>query len=151
LITSQYLSIVYYAAPVWITSLSSATWNRINSAHYRALRAAIGDHRKRVKKKRVDLDKECRRASPQEWAKYIIASTVIKLYDRSDTNIANVLRTSAYINDRNPYKAKFIDTSRLQIGRQSLPNRIGAIFSKITFDWVNQQLSDDAIRVRLKK
>lgn len=147
LVTSQYMSLVFYAAPLWIGNLSSLSWKRLNSAHYRALRAALRDFRK--KKKRKDLDKISKRATPVQWSRYIVASTVIKLYTSSDTNIAELLRSNAYVNDRMPRKARFSDRSRLKIGRQSLQNRIGPLFSHITFDWI-RPLSDDQLRVLLK-
>jgi hypothetical protein len=149
LVTSQYFGILYYASPVWMGNLTSANWKRINSSHYRALRAALKDYRKR--KKRSELDAEAKRSTPREWSKYIISSTVIKLYNRSDTNIANLLRSSSYVNDRMPFKAKFIDTSRLKIGRQSLLARIGPLFSSISFNWIDPTITDDYLRRELKR
>ncbi len=147
LVTSQYMPVVFYAAPLWIGSINADSWRRLNSAHYRAIRAAL---QTRIRQhSRDELDALSRRASPSQWARYIVASTVIKLFNNSDSNIADVIRRNAYINDRMPLKAKFIDKSRLKIGRQSLPNRIGPIFSKISFDWINP-LSDDTLRRHLK-
>ena len=147
LLTSQYFLIIYYGAPIWAGSVSAKSWTRVNSAHYRALRAALRDFKGR--KKRVDLDKESMRATPAEWGRYIICSTTIKLYNTSDTNIGQLLRKTAYLNDRMPYRARFIDGSKLKIGRQSLPYRIGPLFANISFDWTNVY-SDDTIRRLLK-
>ncbi len=148
LITSQYFSIIYYAAPVWIGCLTSKAWSRLNAAHYRALRACLRDYKKR--KSKLELNLESKRATPAEWGMYSIASTVIKLYNGSTTNISNLIRRSAYVNDRLPRRAKFIDRSRLVIGRQSIFNRIGSLFAKIGFDWIGD-LTDDELRVKLKK
>ena len=71
------------------------------------------------------------------------------LYTTSNTDIAEHLRSSSYVNDRMPYKARFFDRSRLKIGRQSLPNRIGSVISKISFDWM-KPLTKDVIRINLK-
>jgi hypothetical protein len=57
-----------------------------------------------------------------EWANYSIASTVIRLYNTSDTRIADELRAAAYVNDHLPFRARFFDGSKLKIGRQSLKN-----------------------------
>jgi hypothetical protein len=84
------------------------------------------------------------------WASYSVASTVIKLFNGSDTDIGNFLRETVYINDRLPGRGKFIDKSRLRIGRQSLPYRIGPIFSKLDFDWVAISASEDTLRRCLK-
>jgi hypothetical protein len=130
-------------------SLTSANWKRINASHYRALRAALKDYRKR--KKKTELDAKTKRSTPVEWSKYIIASTVIKLYNRSDTNIAVLLRSSPYINDRMPQRAKFLDTLRLKIGRQSLPSRIRPLFADLKLNWVDPLITDDLLRKELKK
>ena len=68
-----------------MTALSSASWKILNSAHYRVIRAAFSDHRNRISRK--GLGKKSAGATPVEWASYITASTVIKLYNKSDTNI----------------------------------------------------------------
>jgi hypothetical protein len=82
----QYFYVVYYAAPVWIGSIQSTDWEHINIAHYRALRAVFGDHRK--KQKRKNLEEKSGRAMPVQWARYFIASTAIKLYNTSDCHVA---------------------------------------------------------------
>jgi hypothetical protein len=69
------------------------------------------------------------------------ASTAIKIFNSSDANIGIFLHESEYVNDRMPYRPKFIDKSRLKIGRQSFHYRIKPLFAKMSFDWTNQ-LSD---------
>ena len=148
LVTSQYLPIVFYSSPLWTGCLDSNSWKRLNSAHYRAIRAALHIPTY-LKKPRTEIDEISGRATPAQWARYSLASTVITLYTSSDTNIAIHLRQSAYVNDRMPFRAKFIDYSRLKIGRQSLPNRIGPLFSKISFNWMTP-MSKDLLRINLK-
>ena len=148
LVSSQYFSIVYYNAPLWIGSLDAASWKKLNSVHYRALRTLLGDFKN--SKNREEIDSIAKRATPIEWANYCIASTVIRLYNKSDTRIANELRSAAYVNDRLPHRARFIDRSKLKIGRQSIKNRIGNLFSRISFDWIGEP-SDDTIRRSLKR
>jgi hypothetical protein len=43
LVTLQYLGIVYYVSPVWMGSLKASNWRRVNTSHYRAIRAALKD------------------------------------------------------------------------------------------------------------
>lgn len=148
LATSQFFSIIFYACQVWIGSLTSKDWKRLNSIHYCCLRTVLGDFRNKLS--RQDIDKKTQRATPLEWAQYAVASIVIKLYNKADTPIVNLLRTSSYVNDRQPGKAKFTDRSRLKIGRQSIVNRIGPIFAKIDFDWIGV-ISDNTIRANLKR
>jgi hypothetical protein len=80
---------------------------------------------------RHELDSLSKRATPAVWTKYSLASTVIKLYNSSDAYIVKALRESSYVNDRMPYKDKFFGKFKYKVGRQSLPNRIGSIFSDI--------------------
>jgi hypothetical protein len=114
-------------APSWIKCLDYASMKRLTSAHYRALRAALRIRDIRSKN-RLELDFLSSRATPAQWSNYTLASTIIKLFTVSDTNIAVHLREVAYINDRLPYRARFIDRSRHKIGRQSISNRIGHLF-----------------------
>ncbi len=148
LVTSQFLSIIYYASPVWIGSMTSQDWKRLNSTHYAAMRMVIGDYMRNLS--RTDIDNMTKRATPAEWAKYSITSTVIKLYNESQTNIAQIIRNSAYVNDRLPRRAKFIDRSRLKIGRQTIIHRIGPFFSHLDFDWIGLPCKD-SLRRKLKK
>jgi hypothetical protein len=107
----------------------------------------ICDVRSRTRK---ELDELSSIATSAQWQNYLLALTVIRLYTLSDTNIAEKLRESAYINDRVPLKARFFDRSKFKIGCQSLQNCIGHLFSKISFDWITL-LSNDVLRVKLKK
>ncbi len=91
LVTSRYFLFLYYSAPVWIGSLNATSWKQLNSAHYRALCAAVSFHIK----KRSTINSITKRTKPPEWARYIISSNVIKLYNSSDTNVAESLRRSA--------------------------------------------------------
>jgi hypothetical protein len=148
LVTTQFLSIIYYASPLWIGSLQSKSWTRLNSTHYACLRIVIGDHKRAISRR--DIDSMTKRATPTEWAKYSIASMVIHLYNNSDTLVANLLRAAAFVNDRLPRRAKFMDRSRLKIGKQSIVNRIGPIFASISFDWIGT-FSDDVLRRNLRR
>jgi len=66
------------------------------------------------------------------------------------TQIAQELRTPAYINDRRPKLAKFHDSSNKKIGRQSMRNRLTHI-SAADFDWIDINISKDFLSVKLKK
>jgi len=91
------------------------------------------------------------RATPGQWAKYIVLSTVIRMMWDGATPMAEKLRQRAYINNICPGRATFSDRSRLKIGRQSLPNRLD-FFSDIKFDWTrHEDTSTDRLRIELKK
>jgi len=62
-VTSQFFGTLYYAAPVWLNSeLKESQWNRLNSIHYRVIRAAIKDYKRKVP--RAVLNIISKRATP---------------------------------------------------------------------------------------
>ncbi len=148
LVTSQYLPVIFYCSQLWTGCLDSSSWKRIVSSHYRAIRAALKIYNIR-RYGRQELNSMSGRATPVQWTNYALASSVIKLYNNSDTTIAKLLRDSAYINDRMPFKAKFTDRSKYKIGKQSMPNRISHLFATISFDWITQ-MTNDNLRILLK-
>jgi len=148
IVTSQYYGTCYYGAPIWLNDqLSSQSWKRLNSQHYRAIRAAIRDCKNKIP--RTVLDVISKRARPRQWANYITASTVIKLHNTSNTRIAEQLRSAAYVNNRQPGRGTFVDNSKLKIGKQALQNRLQC-FREIDFDWIGNT-NDDNIRTNLKR
>jgi len=79
IITSQYFSILYYGCKVWLNNTTRKNLRGlINTAHYRPLRVALFDFEKRLSKN--ELSKRCKRATPSEWVRYSLASTVLKVY-----------------------------------------------------------------------
>jgi len=147
-VTSQYYGTCYYAGPVWLNdNLTYLSWKKLSSQHYRAIRAAVKDHKRRLPKALLDVISK--RAPPKQWSKYINSSTAIKLINNSNTRIADDLRSKLYINDRKPKKGTFTNRSRLKIGRHSLSNRLSFI-KDLQFDWIGD-FSDDYIRANLKR
>jgi len=147
-VTSQYFGTCYYASPVWLNDqISHHSWKRLNSQHYRAIRAAVKDVKRRIP--RVMLNIISKRATPRQWADYSIANAAINLINTSNTRIADELRANIYINDRLPRRGSFIDKSAYRVGRQSLTNRLQCL-KKIDFDWIGIQ-NPDLIRKSLKK
>jgi len=123
-------------------------FKRLESQHYRAVRAAVRDFKRSIP--RAMLDIISKRAPPRQWSNYTTASTAMWLYNTSDTRLAIDLRASAYVNDRRLAVAKFCDASRGKIGRQALRNRLNHI-NVITFDWIKDNIFKDYLRVNLKK
>jgi len=61
------------------------------------------------------------------------------------------LKSNIYINAKNVGKPSFFDKFKLKIGRQCIHNYIGSIFASVNFNWNNNDLGSDQIRVGLKK
>jgi len=55
-----------------------------------------------------------------------------------------------YVNDRKPYRGRFVNTAKMKIGKESLPCRLDTL-NQLDFDWLNESMSEDAIRVNLKR
>jgi len=147
-VTSQFFGTLYYAAPVWLNSeLNESQWNRLNSIHYRVIRAAIKDYKRKVP--RAVLNIISKRATPKQWARYTVAKTIIKLYNQNCTRLSTLLRKNSYVNDRNPGRAVFFGDAKRKIGRNCILNKLH-IFNDIKFDWIGT-LTDDTLRQRLKK
>ncbi len=127
---------VYYAAPIWITSLKSGTWRRINSAHYRALPAArtwcwmptsytlqmgqvhtlIGGH-------------QALQSFRYQHRKYIDSSSIHQRQESVQSQFRWHLQADSWL---------------------PVSSKLDQLHSKIVFDWVNQDLSD-VIKTKLKK
>jgi len=148
--TAQIFSILYYAAPVWLNkTLTARLWTKLRSVHYRVLRAATRDYKKR--KHREELDKNCKRATPKMWSGYITSSTAIKIVrDRYPKYLVESLEKTYYNERRRPNEGKFYDASKGKVGRHKLENRLEMMDG---LKWVSTTgpLTNDAIRKLLKE
>jgi len=66
------------------------------------------------------------------------------------TILAQQMRVNIYINDRQPYRDKFIITASTKFGKEELPNRLETQ-NNLNFDWFKDNICVDAIRINLKK
>ena len=125
-------------------TLSSNEWR------YKALRIAVGDHKRRFSRQK--LDQIGKRANPREWSHYIVANMVASiLFNQEPQKLFAELLSEMTFNDRKPGIPRFYDSSRTKIGRQSLKNRVGETASMIKEDWCVDNISKDRLRVIFKK
>jgi len=149
-VTSHFFGMIYYASPVWMSETTTAPhWKTLNSLHYRVLRSSVRDFT--YKWSKDDLNNYFKRATPLKWMRYTCSKMAMKLYllGQAGPPMSTKLRASAYINDRQPHKVHFMDTSRLKIGKQSLTNRLSSM-KTIKFDWANG-IDKHKLRIELKK
>jgi hypothetical protein len=148
--TCQIFSTLYYASPVWLNhTLSYHLQKRIDSFHYRVMRVAVNDFKGR--RKRKDIDQQCKRATPRMWSSYITASLAMKiLRDDKPKLLADSIRTSMTVERRRPRNGRFFDTSRRRAGRQRFCNRLKHL-NDIDVPWLYPTPTNDSIRVLLKK
>jgi len=148
--TCQFYSSVYYGCETWLNNTTSFNdLRKLNSLHYRALRIATRDFKRTNRRSELDT---LGRARPSVWTKYLTASRVIKT-----ANLGLPVRLSAYLNEnsyverRRPGRIKYFDNSRSKIGRQTLNNRAGQCVNDVDFDWKCDNLTNDRLRLCLKK
>jgi hypothetical protein len=147
--SANYYGSVYYACSVWFNNLKQIHKKKLTSFHFRLLRAAKKDYR--MKFKRYELTEACKRATPDQWTKFITASRVIKIVRDQQPSILHALLTENYFEERRQYGVGyFFDTSRVKIGRQSLQNRI-LFMRSINYPWNAAPMSNDLIRIEMKR
>ena len=130
-----------------VPTLDQTLRKQINSIHFRALRLAFCDFKCRVP--RWKLTKELKRATPLEWSRYAVASSVLKINrNKMPVNLYNLIQDNLYFERRYPSLAKFFDSSKSKIGKQSLDCRL--VFMNSLPAWYNFGFSDDEIRRFLK-
>ena len=152
IITSHYYSMVYYGSPVWMTSatLSSSEWRLLNTSHYKALRTAVKDVKRRWSRER--LNNVCQRATPREWAHYGVANLVASILQSGEPcELHCAILQEMTINDRMPARPQFYDSSRLKVGRQAIQNRISETAKLIKEDWHSKAISKDQLRIIFKR
>jgi len=146
--TSQYYGVMFYGSVVWLgIHTPKALVKKLNAAHYRFLRVATMDWKRRKKKKELDL---IGLANPVQWFHYITASTVIKIMKNEEPKLLHESLTSTcYTEQRRPERFRFYDSSASRFGKDAICNRLTDIFKLIDFDHLN--INDHLLRINLKK
>jgi len=149
-VTTHFFGMLYYSSPVWWTEISTASDTKtLNSLHYKCLRIASKDHHHRRQKS--ELNQLFNRATPLQWRNYSCAKMAITLMNLGEEGPPMSLRLkhASYKNDRLPGLASMIDSSRLRIGKHSLPNRLLCL-KRVKFKWTDG-IDKDNLRINLKK
>ncbi len=132
MITAFYYSTLFYGAEVWLhRNLGFHLKQKVRSAHYRALRVIHGQE-----KTRDELDVISERATPDEYADFIIAKMVIKMVrSGSPSRLLASTHQNAYTSRRKDGQLFFFDNSVRKIGRQRLCNRLQCVSKQMKFKW----------------
>jgi len=151
LVTSQLLSILYYACPAWLTPhLLVKEYRRLESIHYRCLRLIVNDRRKRIP--REWLTASTQRLPPRQWGKFAASSLAIKVRQAEvPVRMYTSMFQNTYTLSRKPGRLFGYDSSKTSQGRAATKNWIGTALGNIKTPWTNTLLSNDQIRRLLKK
>ena len=104
-----------------------------------------------MKLKRNELTELCKRATPEQWAKFVTSSRVIKtLRDKYPKELNHRLLSVYFEQRRQPGCGQFFDSARIKKGQQSIQNRL-LFMRAIDFPWNSIPLSDDLIRIQMKR
>jgi len=148
-VSAHFYGTVFYACSVWYENTKVCYKNKLRSLHFRLLRTACNDHFQQYSKEY--LSKRCRRATPDEWVKYCTSSIVIKtIRDKNPNRLHSLLRSSYFEEPRKAGYGKFFDKSSTKCGKQSINCRLEHM-RLINCPWSTENLSNDAIRILLKK
>jgi hypothetical protein len=147
--SANYYGSVYYASSVWFHCIKKSHKVKLTSVHFRLLRTAKKDYM--MKFKRNELTELCQRATPEQWAKFITASRVIKIVRNKEPAYLYDNLTKCYFEEkRYPGVGMFFDNSRIKKGQQALANRL-LFMRSIKYPWNEKPMSDDLIRIEMKK
>lgn len=149
-VTSQALSILYYASCAWLTpSLGKKEMNAVESIHFKSLRIIMRDYRQRMS--REYISEKTNRLPPRLWCRFACASFLMKMWY---SGYPALLKLSAFSNTytkaRYPGLIYGFDSSKTKVGKQITKNWCGAVLEQIKVPWSNNLLSNDRIRLLLK-
>jgi len=147
--SAHFYGAVFYASSVWFERCKGRFKTRFKSLHFRLLRTACKDYG--LNRSKAELTKICKRATPEEWAKFATASKVTKIMrDEQPKPLFTLLQRTLFVEQRRCGFGKFFDGSKTTKGHQALQNRL-ACMKEIIEPWLDQELNDDEIRILMKK
>jgi exonuclease III len=149
--SANYYGSVFYASSVWFHNLKQQQKAKLTSTHFRMLRVAKRDFKMNFK--RTELTESCKRATPEQWTKFITATRVIKTVRLKEPKwLAAKLMKVYFEEPRKPGVGLFFDGSKRKKGRQSIENRL-LFMRSINYPWnlTSTALSDDSLRVLMKR
>jgi len=139
---------LFYGIEVWAYDLLTYESKRqLDSFYFKCCRVILGDWMQSLS--RDVIYESLKRATPQEYSNYATARIVIKAFLNNIDNIKDICEISSYTKQRKIDQLFFYDNSKIRVGKNSINNRIGIVFNKINFGWLNKDFNQ--IRPLLKK
>ena len=147
IITSNYYSILYYNAEVWLLpTLNPQLKQKLLSASSAPLKLTTNNYNYLISFNTLHYVNK--RATPDMIQAYKHALLLHKLYNNENANINWVdLFFSQNFNHRNQ-TVKFYNTSTYKVGNNLLPNRFTILNGKIQLNWLNDSLESYKIKCK---
>jgi len=134
-VRSQVISRLSYGSPVWSSSLSYILRARIRSVYFLVIRMIIRDFNLRLSRKRM-----LRITGLENIDDIFFRRTSVFLYNiiysLEPTNLAGIILSKSYFNERHQGKLTFFDSSRTKMGKKCITNLIKSYSDNWEFDWL---------------
>jgi len=133
--SAHFYGAVFYASSVWFEQCKSRFKTRFKSLHFRLLRMACKDYG--LNRSKAELSAICKRATPEEWAKFATASKVTNIMrDEQLKPLFTLLQRTLFVEQRMCGYGKFFDGSKMTKGHQALQNKL-AFIKEIIEPWMD--------------
>jgi len=147
--SAHFYGAVFYASSVWFEQSKQRFKTKFKSLHHQLLRSACKDFN--YSKSKMELSLESKRATPEEWNRFVTASKVVKIArDQQPKHLAALLDRTLYTEPKKEGLENFFDESKSKWGKQSLQNR-SSFMNGMTEPWLRRDMTNDAIRILMKK
>ena len=148
IITSNYYSILYYNAEIWLLpTLKAQLKQKILSASAQPLKFTTNNYNYMMSFETLHIMNQ--RANPNQITVYKHALLLHKIYN-DDSNINwNDLFFTQHFNQRNQ-TIKFFNTSNFKVGNNLLTNRFTSLNGKIELSWLNDSFNSYKIKCKTK-
>jgi len=135
IVKSHVISVLTYGSPIWPHRINYKSRERLNSFYFHTLRVLVRDFNFNLN--RVGL----LRAALIEDINVILTKRVSMflfkiIHNLAPTNLAGILISKSYENERRLGKLSFFDLSSCKLSRAALSNATKQIAEKWRFDWL---------------
>lgn len=151
LVTSQLLSILYYACDAQLTlHLLTQDYRKLESIHFRCLRLIVKDFRQRIPREWVTTATQ--RLPPRQWENFVASSLAIKIRQTCvpEKIYGNIFKNT-YTLSRKEGRLFGYDSSKTVQGRAMSKYWIGSILGTIKTPRTDSNMSNDQICRLLKR
>ena len=142
---------LYYGCEIWLgPQTRRKSILKLNAVSTNCLRICKKDWRKAFN--RDQLHQEFKRATPIEMGDYCLARTLRNILLRENPMdlfvgiLDNILEER-----REPERVFLTKKNRRRVGLNVLSHRLTDVSRRMKFNWLNNELSDDLVRVKLKE
>jgi len=133
-VRSQIISRLTYGAPVWSFAINYKLRAKLKSVFYLILRTVIRDFQFKMNRRKM-----ARIARIDDIETILFKRTSVFLFNiinnLAPTNLAGMVISRAYFNERQPGRVFFFDNSRSKAGKMNVMNAISQYTTKWEFDW----------------